>query len=64
MNLATISNRMLQLGVFLLLTQYAPAQTSNVVFGAGYFPPVPVFGAPGSVVDLFVQGIGSKRTLR
>src|SRR6266478_530079 len=60
MNLGPIWNSRLQLGVFLLLTQYAPAQTSNVVFGAGYFPPVPVFGSPGSLVKLFVQGIGSK----
>ena len=51
---------MLRLVVFLLLIQYAPAQTSNVVFGAGYSPPMPVLGSPGSVVKLFVQGIGSK----
>jgi uncharacterized protein (TIGR03437 family) len=50
------------LGVFLLLTQYALAQTSNVVFGAGYFPPGPVLAVPGGVVNLFVQGIGSKLT--
>jgi uncharacterized protein (TIGR03437 family) len=60
MNLKPIWNRRLQLGVFLLLTRYSPSQTSNVVFGSGNFPPVPVFGAPGSVVDLFVQGIGSQ----
>src|SRR5229473_1010303 len=60
MNLSTVWKRRLRLVVFLLFTQYAPAQTSNVVFGAGYFPPMPVLGAPGSVVKLFVQGIGSK----
>jgi uncharacterized protein (TIGR03437 family) len=62
MNFIPISNGRLQLGVFLLLTRYALAQTANVVFGAGYFPPVPVFAVPGGVVNLFVQGIGSKLT--
>lgn len=38
------------------------AQTNNTIFGSGYSLPVPIPASPGDVINVFVQGVGSKLT--
>lgn len=38
------------------------AQTSNTIFGSGYALPIPIPASPGDVINVFVQGVGSKLT--
>ncbi|HZU24740.1 MAG TPA: hypothetical protein VFA04_04410 [Bryobacteraceae bacterium] len=50
----------MRFAVLLLLAWTAVAQ--NVVTGAGYVDPVPINIAPGQVLTIFVQGVGSSLT--
>ena len=40
----------------------ARSQSSNTIFGSGYLRPVPISIAPGQIVNLFVQGVGTNLT--
>jgi uncharacterized protein (TIGR03437 family) len=40
------------------------AQPSNTVFGSGYSAPTPIAAAPGQILNLLVEGIGSKLAKR
>jgi uncharacterized protein (TIGR03437 family) len=40
------------------------AQTANTVVAGGYTLPVPISAAPGQILNLFVQGVGSTLTER
>jgi len=46
----------------LWLLPAALAQGGNTIFGAGYIAPVPISVARGQILNLFVQGVGSKLT--
>lgn len=46
----------------ILFTLPGNAQTTNTIFGSGYSLPVPISASPGDVINIFVQGVGSKLT--
>ncbi len=52
--------------IFLLLVIAlgVPSWADNTVIGAGFAPPVPVAVAPGEVVTIFVQGVGSRPKIK
>jgi hypothetical protein len=50
--------RLTSLGLLGLLIGMGQAQPAAAVAGAGFNAPVPVFIAPGSLITIFVQGIG------
>lgn len=51
-------------GSLLIFASVACAQTANMIAGAGYSFPVPINAAPGEILNLYVQGIGSGLTQR
>lgn len=56
-----LSSRFLKTAI-LLFGSPLLAQTGNTPFWAGYDLPAPIYVAPGSVINLFVQGVASTLT--
>src|SRR5207244_4045019 len=55
------------LGIFPFFPVIAQTNTqTNLVVGAGYTAPAPIYAAPGQVITLFVQGVAKslKQTVR
>jgi uncharacterized protein (TIGR03437 family) len=59
-----IRTRVALLLLFLAVAFNGFSQTSNTVFSAGYAYPVPIKAAPGQILNLFVQGVGSSLSQR
>ena len=50
------------LAVILAVLHTAWGQSNSLIFGGGYAPPVPIVIAPGTLITLFVQSIGTQPT--
>lgn len=62
MSLVSLCRKILYPVVFFAFALPAPAQMPNIIFGGGNAAPIPVFGTPGGIVNLYVQGVAAKLT--
>jgi uncharacterized protein (TIGR03437 family) len=62
MNLVSCCKRYFLSSLIVVFTLSVSAQPSNTIFGGGYSAPVPLYVAPGHIINLYAQGVGGKLT--